>query len=83
MNANEVVKNIIGFNENLLENTYKAMNVIFDKNQKIAEEALEKTAFLPEEVKALTRKYFAAVKETRENIRETIIKGNEQLKNYV
>jgi len=83
MNANEVIKNIIGFNENLFENTYKTLNVIWDKNQKITEEALEKAAFLPEEVKAMNRKYLEGIKQAGENIREAVLKGNEQLKNQV
>ncbi|MGE4520349.1 MAG: hypothetical protein AB7E04_12675 [Desulfobacteraceae bacterium] len=83
MNANEVIKNIIGFNENLFENTYNTLGVIWDKNQKIAEEALEKAAFLPEEVKSLNRRYLAAVKEAGENIREAVLKGNQHLRNHV
>lgn len=83
MNANETIKNILKFNETVLENTCNTFNVIFEKNQKFTEEALEKAAFLPEEAKSLTRKYLAAIKETQENFREAVLKGNEQFKNYV
>jgi 2-oxo-4-hydroxy-4-carboxy--5-ureidoimidazoline (OHCU) decarboxylase len=83
MNANEVIKNIIGFNEHVFENTYKTLGIIWDKNQKIAEEAIEKAAFLPEEVKALNRRYLEGVKQAGENLREAVLKVNEQIKTRV
>jgi hypothetical protein len=83
MNANETIKNILKFNETVLENTYNTFNVIFEKNQKFTEETLEKAAFLPEEAKSLTRKYLAAIKKNQENFCEAVLKGNEQFKNYI
>ncbi|MDY0131915.1 MAG: hypothetical protein RBR53_04525 [Desulforegulaceae bacterium] len=83
MNQKEMFKNILSFNEEVLGNIYNSMVIIQDKTQKAVEEAMEKASFLPEEMKTLSRQYFAGVAQTRESIREAVLKGQEQMKTFV
>jgi hypothetical protein len=83
MTNNQVVKNVLTHSRDVFENTYKALNVVFERNQKLAEQVMENAAYLPKEVKEINQKWLNAGKEARQNFYETVVNGHKQMEEFV
>jgi|GEM_PF-5263730 hypothetical protein len=83
MNNNEIVKNILLQSRDVFENTYKAVTILQDNNQKLTEQVMEKANFLPAEVREVNERWFKAAREVREKFRDNVLNGHKQLEDLV
>jgi len=83
MKNNEFLKRVLDHNKVVLENTLNAVTIAQEKGQQLAEQILEKATFIQKEVKEINQRWLSEVKEARENIKETLLKGHEQLTTIV
>lgn len=83
MTNDQVVKNIFTHSRDVFENTYKAVNVVLERNQKFVEQALENAAYLPKEIREINQKWLNVGKEARQNFYQSVVNGHKKIEEFV
>ena len=73
---------MVGYSKATIETFFKSVAVTQEQNKKIAGEAIEKAAYIPEEGKVVVQKWLNVSKEAGETFRESVLKGHEQIEKY-
>ena len=83
VNINEFVKQSLEYNRKGFETVLDAVETFQGKAEEYTDKALEKTAYIPAEGKAQVKRWFEAGRKARTGFREAVIKGHEQLEQWL
>ena len=60
MDTNQITNQMIKFNKTAFENSYSAMNTVFDQNEQMADTLLDQASWMPKEGKKAIRDWMSA-----------------------
>lgn len=72
MDQKLIAKQMIQFNKTAIDNSFKAMTMVYEQNEKIAGVFLDQAAWLPEEGKKAIRDWMATYKTGCENFKSLV-----------
>lgn len=62
MDQKQIAKQMIQFNKNALDNSFKAMTMVYEQNEKMVETMLEQSTWLPENGRKAIQDWMSAFK---------------------
>jgi hypothetical protein len=72
MDQKLIAKQMIQFNKTAIDNSFKAMNMVYEQNEKIAGVFMEQATWLPEEGKKAIKDWMATYKSGSENFKSLV-----------
>jgi hypothetical protein len=72
MDQKTIAKQMIQFNKTAMDNSFKAITMVYEQNEKIAGAFLEQAAWLPEEGKKAIKDWIATYKSGCENFKSLV-----------
>ena len=82
MDQKQIVKQMMDFNKTAFDNTFNAMTVLQDQNEKLVFRLLEKAPWLPEEGKKAINEWVKAYKKGREDFKATVDNSYKKVTDY-
>ena len=72
MDQKTIAKQMIQFNKTAIDNSFKAMTMVYEQNEKIAGVFMEQATWLPEEGKKAIKDWMATYKSGCENFKSLV-----------
>jgi len=79
MDINNILNNVLQTNRAKTEEILDAIDALHSKNEEIAENALEKSGFIPEEGRSAILNWIKVSREARQNIKKQTLEGHDNL----
>lgn len=83
MKTNELLQKTFEYNKTGFERFYNTVTTLQEKAEQLTIESVEGTHFIPEKGKALLQQYIEASKGARENTKQAVTRGHEQIEKLI
>ncbi|GAB6906054.1 conserved hypothetical protein [Desulfosarcina cetonica] len=82
MEYSQIAKQIINFNKMAFDNSFSAMSLVYEQNQKLLESFLGQAAWMPEEGKKALKDWMASYQKGCEEFKQMVDNNYAQVEAY-
>jgi polyhydroxyalkanoate synthesis regulator phasin len=82
MDQKQIAKQMIQFNKTAFDNSFNAMTVVYQQNEKMVDTFLQQATWLPEEGKKAINDWMAAYKKGCEDFKNLVDENYQKVEDY-
>lgn len=82
MDQKRIAKQMLQFNKAAFENSFKAMTMVYEQNEKVMETFLSQAAWLPEEGRKAVKDWVTACKNGADEFKKLVDDNYAKVENY-